>query len=231
MSCAERRSEIDREFTGEAVDAVSLAQHLETCPACREYREKLANVDTALEKGGIGEGRQNSIEARLFARLNVPAPKPRAPTPEPRPRNRAALYGLMALAAAVLVFFLFPRDPKDDFAPRGVKGDVFGVRAFCVQGMTVVAEARAGQELVCADGHVIQLTYTTPTTGFLSIELDGQEQLTPAVTRWQVDAGIDQPLSFSTPVGDWLSRTRTVTARFRDAKGAEVESSLTIKRQ
>ncbi|MBL8911878.1 MAG: hypothetical protein JNM17_14390 [Archangium sp.] len=234
MSCSELRAEIDREFAGEAVDGTALARHLATCPACREYRDKLANVDTHLEKGGIGEGRQNALEARLFSRLGVAAPAPAQTPVAPPRRSRAPLLGgLVALAAGVLLFVFFPREVKDDgFQPRTGGGDqTFGVRAFCVTGMTVIAEARAGQNLSCPEGHFVQLTYTTPTDGKLSIALDGDEQLTPTVQGIVVDAGIDQPLSFSTPVGEWLSHTRTIKARFVGPDGREVESSLTITRQ
>src|SRR5688572_2086526 len=174
MSCSELRAEIDREFTGEAVDGAALARHLSSCPACREYRDKLATVDTHLEKGGIGEGRQNALEARLFSRLGVAAPALAVAPLTPQRRSRAPLFGaLVALAAGALLFVFFPREGKDDtFQPRTGGGDqVFGVRAFCVTGMTVISEARAGQNLNCPPGHFVQLTYTTPADGTLSIVL------------------------------------------------------------
>ncbi|MFO0595548.1 MAG: zf-HC2 domain-containing protein [Myxococcaceae bacterium] len=230
MNCEESRATLERQFQGDEVSAEATAQldaHLATCAECRSYRDQLSRLDVALEQGALGPGRQDALEQKLMARLGVAS----AQTPAaqviplaPRRRSFAPLVGgVVALAAAVALVVFWPRAGDDGFTPRAGEGSAFGVRAFCVNGGKVVAEARSapGASLVCAEG-VIQLTVTTPTAGALSVSLDGDEALSPPVQGLALDAGVDQPLSFSTPVGEWLSRPRTVRARFDDGKSVTV---------
>jgi hypothetical protein len=104
------------------------------------------------------------------------------------------------------------------------------VRAFCVEGGKVLAEAREGQTLQCGAGQVVQLSYTASAGARLTISLDGDEQVFPQTVGGdsRVDPGVDVPLSFSTPVGEWLSKPRTLKWRFSDFEQKPYDGSLTI---
>lgn len=230
MSHENFRAALDRQFAGEPLDAETAA-HVETCVECRDYQAKLMHVDSALAGGGMGQGRQDALEARLFARLGVEAPKSDEVAPSvaaaPSRRGWFALAGVLAAAVLFLVF----RPAKDEaFTPRGTKDAAFGVRAFCVEGGKVVGEARGGQTLPCGAGQVLQLSYTASSSARLNISLDGQEAIFPASVEGDapVEQGIDVALPFSTPVGEWLSKPRVLKWHFVDGEKKPHDGSLTI---
>jgi anti-sigma factor RsiW len=222
MSHELQRAAIDREFAGEPLDAETAA-HVETCAECKAYREKLLHVDAVLAKGALGPGRQDALEARLFAKLGVAPPEAVKPA-VPARRPFFALAGLVAAIAAVVLLVQWRAPADDAFTPRGSKDAAFGVRAFCVDDGKVVAEARENGILACGAGEAVQLSYTASRAAELSISFDGDDVVLP---KTAVTAGVDVPLSFSTPVGEWLARPRVVKWSF--TSGAEQHAgSLTI---
>ncbi|MFP2899894.1 hypothetical protein ACLEQD_26470, partial [Corallococcus sp. 4LFB] len=93
----------------------------------------------------------------------------------------------------------------------------------------VLAEARPGGTLTCAEGNAVQFSYTAPQRVRLSLE--GLPQAGGEPLRFfpsegaapEVAAGVDVPLPFSTPVqGGWLTGPVPVHARFTDAQGRTV---------
>lgn len=218
MNCQETQRAIEGHFalTEEPFDEAAVQAHLATCATCRALWERLARVDAALSAGGLGPAREDAVEAKLLARLGV------APAPvTPAPRRRWA--GVGALAAVIVAVLVTPRlFEGDGFAPRGGADEAFGVRAFCVAAQRgVIAEARAGQTLRCAEGNVIQFTYTAPRAATLVIELEGTDTrlFPPEGAAAPLAAGTDVALSTSTPVGAWLTAPKQVVARFLDADG------------
>lgn len=224
MSHELHREAIDREFSGEPLDPQAAA-HVETCDECRAYREKLVHVDAVLARGAMGQARQDALEARLFAKLSEAPVPPAAPVPL-RSRPGFMIGGLLAAIAAVVLVVLAGPLKEDEFAPRGSKAQSFGVRAFCVDAGKVVAEARENQTLRCGDGQLVQLSYTAASAAELVISMDGDDVVLP---KTAVNSGVDVPLSFSTPVGEWLQKPRSLKWRF-EVKGAPVEGGLTISR-
>lgn len=231
MNCQAAREALELQFSGEpnaATDA-ALRAHLEGCASCREFSERLARVDTALERGGLSTQRLEAMEARILARV---APPPHARVSLPPPARRGGWGRLMLAAAAVLaVVVAVPlwRATRDDpFTPRGQPGTTWGVRAFCVgPGAKVTAEALPGGTLSCAPGSMVQFTYTAPRAARLSISLAGSDQrfFPTDAGEAEVAAGTDVALPMSTPVGEWLSGPRQVTARFLDAAGEPIAQS------
>lgn len=221
---------MEDEFAGELVSdqAEQLRVHLKTCDSCREFYDRLARVDAALERGGLSEQRMDALQSRIPGLGPVRAePSPVATLPPPR-RG----WGTFLAAAALLVLVAGIAIPTwrasqvDPFTPRG-GGTSWGVRAFCVTSGKVSGEALAGGTLVCAPGSLVQFTYTAPEVAQLSIAIDGTDLrfLEPSAVK----PGTDVALSTSTPVGEWLSGPQRVTARFTDANGATIsESSLTV---
>lgn len=227
MNCEAARAAMDEEFAGEDVGerAAQLREHLKTCGACRERYDRLARVEAQLSGGGLSEQKLDALQARILGRASV---APSAPPPAPARRD----FGTFLAAAAVVVLvaafairgWLAAKD--DSFTPRG-GGESWGVRAFCVKDGQVTAEALGGGTLPCPVGSLVQFTYTAPKPAKLSIALDGTDQT--FVSGTAVSVGIDVALSTSTPVGDWLSGPKRVTAKFTDDSGATLaESSLTI---
>lgn len=231
MNCEEARAAMDDAFSGAELGEREprLEAHLKTCQSCSERYDRLARVDMVLERGGLSEQRMDALQARILGKV-APAPL-KAP---PLASTRAWRSVLAAAASAVLVAAIAVpvwRSTRDDgFTPRG-GGTSWGVRAFCVQAGQVTAEAKSGETLTCAPGSLVQFTYTAPAQAQLSIALEGSgERFFPVEgERAQVTAGIDVSLPQSTPVGEWLTGPRKVTAHFTDASGKPVaESALTI---
>lgn len=226
MSHESCRQALELEFSGEPLSADDAA-HLAACEDCQAYREQLAQVDDALAGGGLGPARVDALEARLFARLGVPAPVEREVVREPG-RAFVVMAGLGSLLAAVVLFFVIrpPAEVDDSFSPRGAKAATFGVRAFCVEAGKVVGEAHEGQTVRCGAGQVLQLSYTAAEAGRLSVSLDGVDVVFPrGEDSGRVERGIDVPLPFSTPVGAWLEKPRELRWRFEERA---VSGSLTI---
>lgn len=228
MTHDEARLAVEREFSAGEPLSAAVAEHVSGCAECRAVRERWQHVDAALAKGGLGQGAQDSLEAKLFARLGVQAPVEATPAPT-RSFGRWVLGGLVAAAAAVALFFVTRPPVEDEFTPRGQPGEVFGVRAFCVESGRVVAEAREGQTLACGPGRALQVSYSAARQASLSVWLDaeGGDSLFPREGESAVvKPGVDVPLSFSTPVGSWLERPRTLRWRFSGEK--PVEGALTL---
>ncbi len=233
MNCEAARAAMEEQFAGEELceRAEQLRVHLQTCTTCTERYDRLARVDLSLERGGLSEQRMDVLQARILGKSSVASIAP------PPPVARRSGWSTLLAAAAVMVLvtaIAIPlwRSTRDDdaFTPRG-GGTSWGVRAFCVNGGRVTAEALPGGTLKCGPGSVVQFTYTAPQAAQLSIALEGSGQrFFPADTeRATVTSGIDVPLPQSTPVGDWLAGPQRVTARFTDAAGAPlVESTVTI---
>ena len=230
MNCEAARAAMEEQFAGEELGerAQQLRAHLGTCTTCGERYDRLARVDLSLERGALSEQRMDVLQARILSVASIAAPPPAA---------RRGGWSTLWAAAAVMVLvtaIAIPlwRATRDDdaFTPRG-GGTSWGVRAFCVSEGRVTAEALPGGTLECAQGSLVQFTYTAPQAAQLSIVLEGSGQrFFPAdAERAAVTSGIDVPLPQSTPVGAWLTGPQRVTARFTDAAGAPlVESTLTI---
>lgn len=228
MNCEQAREAMDAEFAGEAAAELSVAlrAHLPTCASCRERYERLARVDAQLSGGGLSEQKQDALLASILAR-SAPAVAPVVPGASPRAWGRVVVAaGVLASVVALLVAVSFTQ--KDDpFTPRGGSDKSWGVRAFCVEEGRVTAEARAGETLSCGKSGVVQFTYTAPSPAKLSIALD--ESSETFISDAPVNTGTDVALPTSTPVGEWLSGPRRVTARFTDGAGGTVaESALSI---
>lgn len=227
MNCEAARAAMDEEFAGEDVGerAAQLREHLKTCDACRERYDRLARVEAQLSGGGLSEQKMDALQARILGKA---AAAPSAPAPVPAKRGFGTFLAAAAVVALVAAFAIrgWLAAKEDPFTPRG-GGESWGVRAFCVKDGQVSAEALSGGTLPCPAGSLVQFTYTAPKAAKLSIALDGTDQT--FVSGTPVIAGIDVALSTSTPVGDWLSGPKRVTARFTDDSGATLaESSLTI---
>ncbi|WP_284665381.1 hypothetical protein [Myxococcus sp. SDU36] len=235
------RGELDRDgFT-------RLRAHAATCASCREAYDRLARVESSLEKRVLPERRQALLEDHLFARLragSVPAKSPtRAAAPERftfRPWMGASLGFAVA---AVLVMLVVPAmmrqqsQPEEWQARSGAAGSAYGVRAFCIgPAGQVVSEARPGGALACPEGSAVQFSYTAPQAARLRLEAASPSgeplRFFPREgTAAEIAPGVDVPLPYSTPVqGGWLSGALEVRARFTDAQGrplAETRVTLT----
>ncbi|WP_404370077.1 anti-sigma factor family protein [Corallococcus coralloides] len=216
-----------------------LRAHLATCPDCQETYTRLSRVESVLERRALPQSRSAHLEQALFARLQ-PAPARAVVTSERRRWFSSPLFMPLALGAAAATVALVvvaptlerqaPRDAPEWQARSSAPGEgAWGVRAFCVSPEgTVLAEARPGGTLTCAEGNAVQFSYTAPERARLSLEglPAGGEPLRffpsegPAP---EVAAGVDVTLPFSTPVqGGWLTGPVPVRARFTDAQGRTV---------
>lgn len=225
-----------------------LRTHAATCPACREAYDRLARVESSLEKRALPEGRQALLEQALFARLGESraAAPVKAPRPVERPSRFRPWLGLsmgLAVAAALTLLVWLPGGQdasmrgEDEWQPRSAApGSAWGVRAFCVGADGQVSgEARPGGTLACAEGGSVQFSYTAPAAARLTIETTSPtgeplrffpSEGPPA----EVAPGVDVPLPQSTPVqGGWLSGPLEVRARFTDARGQPLgETRVTL---
>lgn len=254
--CADTKAKraLEALFRGD-LDAESftwLRAHAATCPQCREAYDRLARVESSLEKRVLPEGRQALLEQALFARLGTSTAAASAPVRAPvraaPPAERFSFFrpwmgvplGLAATAAVALLVVMPQRaqEARDsEFQARSAQpGSAWGVRAFCIGADGQVrGEARPGGTLACAEGGSVQFSYTAPETARLTIEAASPsgEQLRffpsegPAA---DVAPGVDVTLPFSTPVqGGWLSGALEVRARFTDARGQPLgETRVTL---
>jgi len=232
VNCEAARGAMERQFAGELAPEAhaELRAHLETCPSCREFYERLARVDAALERGGLSEQRLEALEGRLLSRV-APASAPAAGAPS-KPKRAAWVAALAAVVVLAVAVPLWRATRDDTFTPRGQGGETWGVRAFCVAaGKQVTAEALPGGTLRCAQGSTVQFTYTAPRGALLSIALEstGQRFFPSEGAQAEVEAGTDVALPLSTPIGEWLKGPQRVTARFTDSAGGTLaESTLTL---
>lgn len=214
-----------------------LRAHVAGCASCREAYERLARVESALEKRALPGHRQALLEQELLARVAREAPA--APAPRPWVWRPWALGGLGALAASLLLggtWLLRPREPE--WQARGSQGQsqAWGIRAFCISPSGQVgAEARPGQTLTCAPGSSVQFSYTAPTTARLSLVVAASsgeplQLFPPEGPATRVPPGVDVPLPYSSPVAeDWLPAPLQVRALFTDDSGQLLsESQLTL---
>ncbi|WP_223636757.1 hypothetical protein [Corallococcus sp. EGB] len=222
-----------------------LRAHLGTCSECQEAYTRLSRVESVLEQRALPSSRSALLEQALFARLQ---PAPPVVAPERKKWFASPLFMPLALSAAAVGVALVVVAPTLERQPQAVPewqarssspGErAWGVRAFCIAPAgTVLAEARPGGTLTCAEGNAVQFSYTAPERVRLSLEglpRSGGEPLRffpregPAP---EVAAGVDVPLPFSTPVqGGWLTGPVPVRARFTDAQGhivADTQVTLT----
>ena len=78
----------------------ALQAHLERCPACRGYRDRLAGLDRAARRVLLARWRPAEMPAPLKARALLELRRKR------QENRRTALYGVLGLAAAFLIVLL-----------------------------------------------------------------------------------------------------------------------------
>ncbi|RYZ40144.1 MAG: hypothetical protein EOO71_17210 [Myxococcaceae bacterium] len=232
----------------EGLDASGFEQlraHLATCHSCQETYDRLSRVESALEKRALPQARSALLEQALWARMAKaanPAPRPAVVEPARRWFTSPFLVPLSLGAAAAAVALMVvvpslqrPAETAPEWQARSSAPGVgaWGVRAFCIapEG-AVVAEARPGGTLACAEGHAVQFSYTAPRKVRLS--LDGTSATGETLHFFpreglasEVASGVDVALPFSTPVqGGWLTGPVLVRANFTDAQGRTVADTL-----
>lgn len=234
MTCDDRwaHEALDRLFVGEleGKELDKLHTHLGTCQSCAEQYERITRAQARLDRTEVlPNERFAQLEDRLFAKL---ADNERKAAPEKAPKVRWWMPALSFALAAMVAVFVYVTPNKDEFQARGGKADVtaFGLRAFCVKEGKVVGEAMPGGRLRCAEGSAVQLTYTAPKAAKLKIEVQGKDGAQPIFPAQgataDIAAGVDVPLSFSTPVtNEWLAQPVKVVATFADTEGRPLEES------
>jgi hypothetical protein len=223
-----------------------LRAHAAGCPSCREAYDKLARVESSLEKRVLPGGRQALLEGELLARLRAGAAPAKAPTRAAaparftfRPWMGASLgFAMAAVLAVVVVPGMVQKQPgTGEFTARsGGAGSAYGVRAFCIGADgQALAEARPGGTLACPEGGAVQFSYTAPQAARLQLEAASPSgeplRFFPQEgVAGEVAPGVDVPLPYSTPVqGGWLSGALEVRARFTDAEGRPLgETRVTL---
>ncbi|NPC73152.1 hypothetical protein HPP05_25710 [Corallococcus exiguus] len=223
-----------------------LRAHLATCPDCQETYTRLSRVESVLEQRALPQSRSALLEQALFARLQ-PAPARAVVAPARRKWFASPLFMPLALSAAAATVALVVVTPSMDRSGQDVPewqarssapgAGAWGVRAFCISPEgTVLAEARPGGTLTCAEGNAVQFSYTAPERVRLSLEglpKEGEPlHFFPSEgPAPEVAAGVDVTLPFSTPVqGGWLTGPVPVRAHFTDAQGRTVaDTQVTLK--
>ncbi|WP_233612169.1 hypothetical protein [Corallococcus sp. AB045] len=223
-----------------------LREHLATCPDCQETYTRLSRVESVLEQRALPHARSALLEQALFARLQ-PAPARAVVAPERRKWFASPLFMPLALSAAAATVALVVVAPTLERREQDVPewqarssapgAGAWGVRAFCISPEgTVLAEARPGGTLTCAEGNAVQFSYTAPERVRLSLEgLPSEGEPLRFFPREgpapEVAAGVDVTLPFSTPVqGGWLTGPVPVRARFTDAQGRTVaDTQVTLQ--
>ncbi len=248
MTCVDRRAKeaLEALFLGEldAKGHARLREHARGCADCREAYERMARVESSLEKRVLPQGREALLEAQLMARLQQ-----REAPEAARARGLSWNWGWLRVALPVaacagLALVVLPRvqgtQPREGEwqARAGAAGTTaFGVRAFCVAAAGEVrGEAKPGEALACPEGASVQFSYTAPEGARLSVAArttSGEVlQFFPREgAAAPVAPGVDVPLEYSTPVqGGWLSEPLQVRARFEDAQGRALgETTVTLK--
>ncbi|TSC32239.1 hypothetical protein FOF48_09340 [Corallococcus sp. Z5C101001] len=229
----------------DAEDFERLRAHLTTCPGCQEAYNRLSRVESVLEQRVLPQARSALLEQALFARMAKAGGPATRPVAEKRKWFASPLFMPLSLGAAAVAVALVAvapslerRETPEWQARSAAPGEgAWGVRAFCIAPTgAVLAEAGPGGTLACAEGNAVQFSYTSPERVRLSVE--GTSQAGEPLRFFpgegaapEVAAGVDVPLSFSTPVrGGWLTGPVPVRARFTDAQGrtlADTQVTLT----
>jgi anti-sigma factor RsiW len=241
--CGDRQAKraLEQLFRGEldTEGFTRLRAHAAGCAECREAYDKLARVESTLEKRALPVGREALLEQALFARLEGAR---QAARPAGLARFLSPVFlqaGLGAVAAVVLAVVLVPRltapPTEPEFVARGGEeagSQAWGLRAFCVDAAGQLrGEARPDETLACAEGSSVQLSYTAPEGARLQVvgtSPSGEPlQFFPQEGgAAEVKPGVDVLLPYSTPVqGGWLSKPVKVEARFTDAQGRPLARS------
>lgn len=220
-----------------------LRAHAAGCPSCREAYDRLARVESSLEKRVLPGGRQALLEDELLARVRAGTAPAKAPTRAAAPARfsfqpwmGASLGFAMAAVLAVLVVPGMLKQQDEFQARSGAPGSAYGVRAFCIGADgQALAEARPGGTLACPEGGAVQFSYTAPQAARLQLEAAAPSgeplRFFPQEgVAGEVAPGVDVPLPYSTPVqGGWLSGALEVRARFTDAEGRPLgETRVTL---
>jgi anti-sigma factor RsiW len=246
MTRCDRRAKQSLEalFRGEldAEGFTRLRAHVAECSGCREAYDKLGRVESVLEKRALPASREALLEKELFARLGVAAKPARVLEPE---RRRGSFFQLflvpaaMGLAAALVLLVVGPRVQKQEPEWQARGGEpgtsAWGLRAFCVGADGQVSgEALPGGTLACGEGGAVQFSYTAPRAARLTVEASSPAgeplRFFPREDEGEVAAGVDVPLSHSTPVmKSWLAGPLEVRATFVDEQGRPIsETRLTL---
>lgn len=218
---------LDRLFVGEleAPHFEKLRAHVSGCQSCSRQYDRVTRADAKLNRSaGLSPERLELLKGAILDRVDQRREKQAASG-----ERRWWMPGLgFAMAAAVAVGIAYvPKTDDSAFQARGSKtNSAFGIRAFCVSGSRVIAEALPGGKLKCPHGNALQLTYTAPAHSTLRVHVGDNTML----DKKPVSSGVDVPLDFSTPVtADWLSKPVYVTATFDSGDGQPVTSNITVE--
>jgi hypothetical protein len=231
-----------------------LRAHVEVCPSCRLRFDRLAAAEGALSPGRVlFPGALDRVAAEV-------AESRRSRWRHPFAWSAA---GAVLATAAVLVVVVGTRGDSE-LIPRGGSGDELvpgqrrpGVRLFCLRptgnGADVVAEVTATEPpvpppvLACIIGGELQLAYSTPGQGGLTMVAFGRDETGTLVHYAPVEAGapsvalapdaIDEPLDFSTRLAvKHAPGTYNLVIRFfdrpiiaRDATGAAAGQVVEVR--
>jgi hypothetical protein len=242
--CDQMRRAIDKSFVGELSDRHRdrLDAHLAACESCRAYYDRLGVADRALSGTELLSVAANDrIAAKVSGRV---VPKPA------RSWSSWLLVPAGGLAAILAVVIVRGPEPDDGYRARGVSGAeqgflgrAPGLSLFCVAGKeTIRGSVRAVEKgdppvLRCGLGDELQLAYSTPSEGLLSLVVSGATE--SGDTYWYAptnpeDPNLvlatdkrDEPLPFSTRLEVKHVRGRVdVTARFFKGPGREAPVSV-----
>ncbi len=243
MTCVDRQAKgaLEALFLGEldAKGHARLREHARGCADCREAYERLARVESALEKRVLPQGREALLEAQLLARVKQrEAPEAARGFSWGWLKVALPVAACAGLALGVLPRVRGPGQEGGEWQARAgaATTTAFGVRAFCVApGGEVRGEAKPGEALACPEGAAVQFSYTAPEGARLSVAArttSGEElRFFPQEGEFAAVApGVDIPFTYSTPVqGGWLSEPLQVRARFEDAQGRALgETTVTL---
>jgi hypothetical protein len=209
-SCRLSRWRMDRSFRGTLSPRAwdRLRRHLVGCDGCRARYDQLGQVRRVLVPGGLSFLGPDPIASLVSGVSPV--------------RRRAPFVwagGAMAVAIAILVIFLRPRD---EFRERGLdprfRTRPPGVTVYCIDAVddAVIASAPAVAPplpvptLSCRMKDELQLAYSTPDQGPLAMIVSGESDGT---TFWYaprrpedpplalVPSSVDEPVAWSTRLG------------------------------
>lgn len=219
---------LDKLFVGEleASELGKLRTHAAACDSCRKQYDRVSFADEKLARvQGMAPDRVALMQSAVLERAEQKNEQERAA----RGKQRwwmPALGFAMAAAVAVAIAYV-PKTDDSQFQARGnATNSAFGIRAFCVNGPKVTAEALPGGTLKCAVGNALQLTYTAPKATSLRVDVNGQ---TPLLAKKEIVSGVDVPLEFSTPItAEWLTSAAQLKATFGGEDGKPAESVITV---